>query len=413
MIYIADSAQSQVLIVGAGLAGVSAAAEIAAHAPVGTRITLVERLGVGSNHTTPMTFAEIPSRFGLEDCVIGRYTRFTFHSPLGERNTHAYQESPLVALDYARAARALLQRAQAQGDVRLLKASAAHLERKGARWLLTCAHGETLSAPLLIDASGRGLFSHRALDLPRPREFSHCYGALLSNVTVSDPGEAFFLAPFDDYGNGGGWVYPLEDGRVSLGYASLGKNPTLPAGLLMERFRRALAGFEPYAAWARQAHWERPEVGSIPIYPLRRLVWDGLLIAGDAAGQATIWSCMGSAAALEAGQLAGQAAIQALRAGDFNAKTLKSYQQAWDSRHRRTYRNNAVLSPVVWSMSSAAWNRQIPRLRTLTPHQMIERLRSNWPTPAWPVVVALRAYDLAGRALRGVATRLFPPVMQD
>jgi digeranylgeranylglycerophospholipid reductase len=394
-----------ILIIGAGLAGVSAAAEIAAHtqAPV----TIIERLRVGSNHTTPMTFAEVPPEFGLEGCVIGRYQCFTFHSPLGGHSSHFFSDAPLVALDYARAAQTLLQRAQKQGNIQVVKGTASKLQRDGGgQWQLTLANGETLTGSLIIDASGRGLFSHKALGVPHPKEFSHCYGAVLSGAQVPDPSEAFFLAPFCEYGDGGGWLYPLDDGRVSVGYATLGTSAVLPSSIVMRRFKRMLAHFLPYAEWLEEAQWERPEVGSIPIYPLKRLVYDGLMLVGDAAGQATIWSCMGSAAALEAGQLAGKAAVAAIRKNDFSARTLRAYQRTWDRRHRRIYRNNAILGPVVWNMSAAEWNRQIPRVQTLTSAQMVERLRTNWPVPAWPIAVLLRAYDIAGQARRGLARRL-------
>lgn len=393
-----------IVIIGAGLAGTSAAAEIAASQTV--RISVIERLRVGSNHTTPMTFAEVPGQFGLEDCIIGRYRQFTFHSHLGAKTTHTYESTSLIALDYERACQMLLARAQASGHVELLHASASRLQRQNNHWLVQLANGETLSADLIIDASGRGLFSHKALGIARPKEFSHCYGAILTGVQVPDPSEALFLAPASEYGDGGGWIYPLEGNRVSFGYASLSTIPQLPTRLLMERFRRALDGFEPYATQMRNADWERAEVGSIPIYPLRRLVADGLLIIGDAAGQATIWSCMGSAVALEAGQLAGQAASQAVLTHDFSMKTLNVYQRNWDNRHRHIYRNNAIWAPVTWGMSPAEWNRQIPRLTALTPPQMIERLRTNWPVPPLPVALWLRAYDIAGRARRGLVKRL-------
>jgi flavin-dependent dehydrogenase len=65
-------------------------------------------------------------------------------------------------------------------------------------------------------------------------------------------------------------------------------------------------------------------MGVIPVCPPRRFVYDGLMLIGDAAGQATIWSCMGSEPALIAGQLAGQAAIEAQRRKDYSLATWKA-----------------------------------------------------------------------------------------
>ena len=33
---------------------------------------------------------------------------------------------------------------------------------------------------------------------------------LLKNCTVPDPEEAYFLAPSEEYGDGGGWVYRVD-----------------------------------------------------------------------------------------------------------------------------------------------------------------------------------------------------------
>jgi flavin-dependent dehydrogenase len=167
-----------------------------------------------------------------------------------------------------------------------------------------------------------------------------------------------------------------------------------------------LAGFEPYATWFRNARLERAETGIIPVYALQRLVYDGLLMVGDAAGQATLWSCMGSEAALEAGRLAGRVAAEALRGGNVSRRMLEPYQQRWDRAYRDLYRRSAWIGPIVWAMSEGEWNRQTALVQRLTPEQMVARLRSNWPLPSYPQAVFIRLYDVAGRIRRGLMRRL-------
>ena len=399
--------EADIVIIGAGLAGLSAASTIAASSRAA--VVVLDRRGVGSNNPTPMTFADVPPRYGLEDCTIGAYRCFTFHSPLGGRSSHEFGQAQLVALDYRRACQTLLSRAASEGAVWHLPSAAAGMSRQENGWQVKLDDGSLMTAPLVIDASGRGLFSSRQLGLPRPKSYSHCYGARLSGCRVPDPSEAFFFAPCRAYGDGGGWLYPLDGGQASYGWATLGDTPTLPGGVIKDNFRRSLNEFEPYASWLKDAVWEHVEVGSIPIYPLKRFVYDGLLVAGDAAGQATIWSCMGSEAALEAGQLAGDAAAAALVEGDFSAAALATYQEHWDRRNRDTYRRNTWVAPTVWSQSEADWNRQIPRVASLTPEQMLARLRVNWPAPTFPQAAFVRAYDLAGRTRRGLVKALRRP----
>src|SRR5574338_678637 len=107
--------EADIVIIGAGLAGLSAAAAIAASSRA--TVVVLDRRGVGSNNPTPMTFADVPPRYGLEDCTIGSYRCFTFHSPLGGRASHEFGQVQLVALDYRKACQKLLGRAVADGVV--------------------------------------------------------------------------------------------------------------------------------------------------------------------------------------------------------------------------------------------------------------------------------------------------------
>ncbi len=387
------------IIIGGGLAGLSAAEVLTLQSDA--RVGLVEARSIGSNKTTPMTFEDVVQKFGLEDHVIGQYRRFGFHSPLGNKSTHQYRLPVLTALSYKGACQALLERSQAHSTVDVLHATAEDLQRAAAqRWDVTLADGRTLSAPLVIDASGCAGFATKALKLTKPRMFSHCLGQRFINCPAPDPQEALFLAPSERYGNGGGWLYPLREGGVSFGYATLSKDPTYPAQQLRNRCIRALREFEPYTSWLRDTTLLKSEMGTIPIYPPKRFVYDGLLLVGDAAAQATIWSCMGVEAALVNGRRAGLAAARAHEVKAFSAATLISYQQAWEETSGRIYRQGARLGRIAWGQSAVIWNRQIPRLQELTSTQMLARLRTNWPLlPAWQVDV-LRLYDLAGRLRR-------------
>jgi digeranylgeranylglycerophospholipid reductase len=223
---------------------------------------------------------------------------------------------------------------------------------------------------------------------------------------MADTEEALFLAPSERYGDGGGWFYPSASGDVSFGYAVLSPHPTYPAERLKAAYECALQEFEPYATWLREASPQEVEMGSIPIYPPKRFVYDGLLLVGDAAGQATIWSCMGTEPALVNGHLAGLAAVHAHDRRDFSAAVLNSYQQTWEETNGQIYRQGARLGNMVWRQDGAIWNEQIPRIQQLTPPQMAARLRTNWPLlPSWQVS-ALRLYDLAGRMRRRIASAL-------
>jgi len=393
------------LIVGAGMAGLSAALTILNNSPAS--LLILEAHHVGSNNPTPLTFAETINEFGLEQHVKGAYQRFTMLSPTGSHSTHDFERDALGALDYSGACNTLLSRCREAGDVTLEIDRAKGLDRQmDGTWVVTTLRGTRIYTPLLLDASGRGLFSTNALNLARPKLFSHSLGAVLSEVEAPDPKGAYYLIPTRDFGSGGGWFYPLEGGKASVGIAFLSPDARFPGREAKPLLAKALEGFPGVREWLRNASKREIEVGSIPIFPPKRFVFHGLMRIGDAAGQATIWDCMGSEMALVGGAMAGKAASQAIRRQDYSLGTLSHFQNEWDREYRGIYRQAELTAPLVWRCSNEDWERNLHGLQQLTPEQMLARLRLNWPRlPRWKIYFIL-AYDWAGRTRRGLIRRL-------
>jgi flavin-dependent dehydrogenase len=355
-------------------------------------------------------FADVVEHFDLDKYVIGRYCRFTFHSPLGNRSSHDYDAHPLLSIDYRRVCDELLRRSQIAGNVHLISSNAESLQKiEKCGWRVILANNAEITTPVLVDASGRGLFATRALRLRMPSLFSHCFGQTLTCGDIPAPEEAYFLAPSIRFGDGGGWFYPLSGGRVSFGFATLGKTTTYPAGLLKERYYRALREFAPYADWLANAKPDHDDFGTIPICYPRKFVYDRLVLVGDAAAQATIWSCMGCESALVNGQLAGHAIIEAHRRRDYSKTTLGIYQHRWNEDYRRIYLQGKMLAPLIWKQGEVSWNRQVLLQQQLTPIQKLAQLRSNLPLIPWWKIAFMIGYDWAGRIRRGIATWLKGP----
>jgi geranylgeranyl reductase family protein len=135
---------------------------------------------------------------------------------------------------------------------------------------------------------------------------------------------------------GYGWVFPLPDGRANVGVGALVSADDEPREQLQElwhRFTRDPAS--PAAGWLRDALPEgRPRTWPLDLGPRRRrLVADGLLVAGETAGLVGPLTGAGIAFALESGELAGQALADALTAGDLSQDRLNPYGQAIRSRY--------------------------------------------------------------------------------
>ena len=136
---------------------------------------------------------------------------------------------------------------------------------------------------------------------------------------------------------GYGWVFPLPHGGANVGVGTLvnpkGVRPERGDGHvqlhdLWRRFTRDDAS--PAAQWLRYAVPEgRPRAWPLDLGPRRRkLVADGLVIAGEAAGLVGPLTGAGIAFALESGEEAGAAIATALAVGDLSRSQLRAYSVA-------------------------------------------------------------------------------------
>ena len=131
---------------------------------------------------------------------------------------------------------------------------------------------------------------------------------------------------------GGGFLYALPDGLVSLGFvAGLDyKDPMFDPHLAFQRFKQhpLVAGLLQGGKMIRYGAKALPEAGW---YAIPRVHMNGGLIAGDAAGFLNSMRLKGIHLAMRTGMLAAEAAFDAVRAGDTSAAKLEQYQRAIDA----------------------------------------------------------------------------------
>jgi flavin-dependent dehydrogenase len=130
---------------------------------------------------------------------------------------------------------------------------------------------------------------------------------------------------------GYGWVFPLPDGGANVGVGQLVDGGQKAAdGHLHELWRRFTEDSRsPAARFLGNAVLEgRPRTWPLDLGPRRRrLVGDGVLVAGEAAGLVGPLTGAGIAFALESGVLAGHVLASVLAEGDATRDRLSRYGQ--------------------------------------------------------------------------------------
>jgi electron-transferring-flavoprotein dehydrogenase len=152
-------------------------------------------------------------------------------------------------------------------------------------------------------------------------------GRLASGSVIHTMGYPLRMEEF-----GGGFIYALADGLISLGFvAGLDyKDPMFDPHLAFQRFKlhpfvRAIVEGGRMVRYGAKA---LPEGGW---YAIPRVHMNGGLIAGDAAGFLNSMRLKGIHLAMRTGMLAAEAAFAAVRAGDVSSARLEQYQRAIDA----------------------------------------------------------------------------------
>lgn len=312
-----------VIVVGAGPAGAIAARTAAEH---DARVLLLEgRPEIGR----PIQCTGLLSVRGFEASgaspdVIVREIRGVFaYGPDGKRlvlekgDVHAY------VIDRDRFDLDLVEQAARVGVEVRLKSPAVGLERSGAGsdsgqalCVRSDGHLTTIRARVVIGADGPRSVIARAAGLPSPEK---TIIGVQATLEYRPPREDFVevwlshaIAP-----NFFAWAVPAAPGtaRVGLGTDDPKRAKSLFDRWIARQFPRAeILGFQS---------------GSIPIGPAAKTVTDGVLLVGDAAGQAKPTSGGGIYTGTSCAKIAGEVAAQAALSGDISEAALGEYERRW------------------------------------------------------------------------------------
>jgi digeranylgeranylglycerophospholipid reductase len=391
-----------VVVAGGGPAGLSAAREAAA---AGCATVVLEKgaaIGIplrtsGASWIDELDALGVPSRFHLpirRIRVIGPHTEAAFD----------YREPRMCILDVRTFYQWLAQRALEAGaelrlDTRVVDVLLADGRAAGVRMRARSGRVDALSARVVVDATGYPSALARRMGLHEGFAAFGVGAELDLYAPRFDANEAWLLVGSRAAPCGYAWAFPYGDGRVRLG-VGVGR-PHADAD--PHAYLAAIRARVPALAVLDGASAIEAHVGLIPLAAPRSvpLVRDGLVVAGDAAGQASSLVGEGIRYAMHAGRLAGRAVAEALRGGGVDAATLDAYPREWARRERNLRFAHEIYRRIV-RYDDGDWDREIEHLTRLTADQFAQGLKGDF-TLAWYTCRAEKHYD-RGKDKSGVHT---------
>jgi len=193
------------------------------------------------------------------------------------------------------------------------------------------------------------------------------------------------------------WVFPWGGGRVRVGVGvTYPEARSVDLKACLERFMEEDERFGPLLRGAGCMEIHRGFIPDelFPGMPAAR----GLLIIGDAAGQASTLAGEGIRFAMEMGTLAGRAVVQALSRGGPSKELLARAHREWDRRHGRNFRIALQINKRMAAFSDAQWDKAVGYLARLTDRQFVQFLKTDFTLSLFLRIVA-RNPDLAGKVV--------------
>src|SRR5260370_34889550 len=150
------------------------------------------------------------------------------------------------------------------------------------------------------------------------------------------------------------WAFPRGTSRVRLGVGMIRPDGDEDARLYLNTFIERLPQMAPVFAGASPIEYH---VGLFPSEGMmQHFVSDGLMTAGDSAGQGSTLVGEGIRFAIYAGQMAGATAGRAALASDTSVHKLSEFDRAWRAKFGRNLDIALLINKHIAAYTDAQWD---------------------------------------------------------
>ncbi len=338
---------AQVLIVGAGPAGLAAAISLAS---CGLKVVVVEKsseiggwivCGEAVQSFVLEKLGLVESKAALSKIKMVRITSPNFQS-------EAVIEGAGYAVDKSLMLKMMALKAAQNGVTLFTNTRFVSVERKGTKvranfvgkgWV------NSVETDVVIGADGGNSKVARVFGLPTPSKSAVRYGisALIASPSIRKDVIEFFVSP--EFGKGYAWIFGKDDGLGNIGVITdKGWNS---ADRLMEKFVS-----ERFRSFSVIRYGKK----AVPSGGIKKMVDDNVLLIGDAAALADPLSYAGIWTAVESGFMASKVVSEAFSHGNFSVKFLKKYQDEVRKTLGRRWKLLRTLEGVVEKFSTKDWD---------------------------------------------------------
>lgn len=378
MVDTAQAAETDVVVVGGGPAGLATAAEAARG---GLQVVVLERgHAIGEPvRTSGGSFIKPLRRLGLPSSCWHPVHSIRVIGPTTDV-AKRYRIARGCVLDVRRTYQWLAARAIDAGAQIRLRAHVESPLMSGDRFagvkVRDPFHGaHDLAARVVVDASGHTGFLGRQAGLRPANERSAVGMELELHAPSYDEDVAVFWLGDNVAPGGYGWAFPVGAGRVRLGVGVVRPESDAEPRVLLDNLLEAFRTLLPAGGSAGPIEMHS---GLMPVLPPRAtsLVGDGLVVVGDAAGQGSTLLGEGIRYAIVAGRLAGRAIAEA--GGDYTSRGLASYPRQWRRLMGRDMAISYAVNTRIVNYGDDDWDRVIRRLDRLRPKQAARVFASDF-----------------------------------